>query len=216
MEFATDRSTIGDCSDTAAATPQKQGFSPPGGAPNRRPASGESHCVTKCFMQPKLLRRNTIRAVDGDGFGEDRSGSATAVSIRSGAIPAGCGGGSKKLRAFAGAHNTVSEIERGARRVDVDDLMALAAALDVFPATLLMVPGDDPSAPVLVTGVDGEISADAFWMWLTANYPLPGTGQPLPLFASAWPKWEAERMENRLGEVYRSLVERPKNHQRGS
>jgi transcriptional regulator with XRE-family HTH domain len=35
------------------------------------------------------------------------------------------------------AHNTISEIERGARRVDVDDLMALAAALETSPLELL-------------------------------------------------------------------------------
>ena len=34
------------------------------------------------------------------------------------------------------AHTTVSEIERGARRVDVDDLVAIAAALEVLPADL--------------------------------------------------------------------------------
>ena len=41
------------------------------------------------------------------------------------------------------AHNTVSEIERGARRVDVDDLMALAAALGVTPTALLGVDSGD-------------------------------------------------------------------------
>jgi transcriptional regulator with XRE-family HTH domain len=35
------------------------------------------------------------------------------------------------------AHNTISEIERGARRVDVDDLCALAGALGVSPGYLL-------------------------------------------------------------------------------
>lgn len=35
------------------------------------------------------------------------------------------------------AHTTVSEIERGARRVDVDDLVAIAAALEVLPVDLL-------------------------------------------------------------------------------
>jgi transcriptional regulator with XRE-family HTH domain len=35
------------------------------------------------------------------------------------------------------AHNTISEIELGARRVDVDDLVALAAALEVLPIDLL-------------------------------------------------------------------------------
>lgn len=35
------------------------------------------------------------------------------------------------------AHNTINEIENGARRVDVDDLVALATVLDVMPADLL-------------------------------------------------------------------------------
>jgi transcriptional regulator with XRE-family HTH domain len=35
------------------------------------------------------------------------------------------------------AHNTISEIERGARRVDVDDLTALAKALKVPTSYLL-------------------------------------------------------------------------------
>lgn len=34
-------------------------------------------------------------------------------------------------------HSTLSEIENGARRVDVDDLVALATALDVTPYQLL-------------------------------------------------------------------------------
>lgn len=41
------------------------------------------------------------------------------------------------------AHNTINEIERGARRVDVDDLVALAAALDVSVLELLGI-GDKP------------------------------------------------------------------------
>lgn len=35
------------------------------------------------------------------------------------------------------AHNTISEIERGARRVDVDDLVTLAKALGVSTSHLL-------------------------------------------------------------------------------
>ena len=35
-------------------------------------------------------------------------------------------------------HSAVDQIEKGARRVDVDDLMALAEALNVSPITLLM------------------------------------------------------------------------------
>ncbi|NKU56467.1 helix-turn-helix domain-containing protein [Rhodococcus hoagii] len=50
------------------------------------------------------------------------------------------------------AHNTLSEIERGARRVDVDDLMAIAVALDVPPNALLLPSDPDGAAPTTVTG----------------------------------------------------------------
>jgi transcriptional regulator with XRE-family HTH domain len=69
------------------------------------------------------------------------------------------------------AHNTVSEIERGARRVDVDDLMALAAALNVSPATLLMpdtTEGEWETA-VQATGLPEGVTAQQLWTWLTAN-----------------------------------------------
>ncbi|WP_068379465.1 helix-turn-helix domain-containing protein [Rhodococcus sp. EPR-157] len=50
------------------------------------------------------------------------------------------------------AHNTLSEIERGARRVDVDDLMAIAVALDVSPMALLMPDVRDEREEVSITG----------------------------------------------------------------
>ena len=80
-------------------------------------------------------------------------------------------------------HTALDKIERGTRRVDVDDLTALAAALDVSPATLLMpdvpvVPGvpklayrPEWDAPVDVTGLPESISAHYLWMWLTAQTP---------------------------------------------
>jgi predicted nucleic acid-binding protein len=40
-------------------------------------------------------------------------------------------------------HSAIDQIEKGARRVDVDDLMALAVALEVSPATLLTPMGGD-------------------------------------------------------------------------
>jgi transcriptional regulator with XRE-family HTH domain len=46
------------------------------------------------------------------------------------------------------AHNTINEIERGARRVDVDDLVALAVALDVSPTELLGI--TDPATTALL------------------------------------------------------------------
>src|SRR5690348_9018550 len=50
-------------------------------------------------------------------------------------------------------HSAVDQIEKGTRRVDVDDLMALAAALDVSPATLLMAPAATPEKRVKATGL---------------------------------------------------------------
>lgn len=43
---------------------------------------------------------------------------------------------------------TVTKIEKTSRRVTVDELAALADALDVAPASLLLAPGSDPIAEV--------------------------------------------------------------------
>lgn len=87
--------------------------------------------------------------------------------------------------------NTLSAIETLTRRIDVDDLIALAAALEVSPAVMLMphvTPDDtpDPDDPSLmqekgiVTSAepepaDGEVrsvTAGNYWLWLTADSPL--------------------------------------------
>ncbi|MCH9732731.1 MAG: helix-turn-helix domain-containing protein [Actinomycetia bacterium] len=82
-------------------------------------------------------------------------------------------------------HSTISEIERGARRVDVDDLMALAVALGVWPATLLMPEITDeewPVAPIDATGFSNGIAARHLWAFLKASSAPPGDG----LNAVAW------------------------------
>ena len=61
-------------------------------------------------------------------------------------------------------------IEEGARRVDVDDLMALAAALGVSPITLLMPDAAEGGDMVEATGV-GELRADSLWYWMGAVGP---------------------------------------------
>jgi transcriptional regulator with XRE-family HTH domain len=66
-------------------------------------------------------------------------------------------------------------IEAAERRVDVDDLMALAAALDVSPVTLLMPDmerrADMETTPVEATGQPDGVTADQLWLWLTARRP---------------------------------------------
>lgn len=62
-------------------------------------------------------------------------------------------------------------IESGDRRVDADDLVALAVALGVSPATLLMPPADNAADQVDLTGVGTTTARDA-WDWLTTDKPL--------------------------------------------
>jgi transcriptional regulator with XRE-family HTH domain len=57
-------------------------------------------------------------------------------------------------------------IENGARRIDVDDLFALAVALGVSPATLLITNADDGDERVAVTGVTEECDAERLWKWM--------------------------------------------------
>lgn len=83
--------------------------------------------------------------------------------------------------------NTLSAIENQTRRIDVDDLIALSAALEVSPAVMLMphvTPDDtdDPGDPSLLPEVplvtsaerpdDHQVDAGRYWQWLIADAPL--------------------------------------------
>lgn len=87
----------------------------------------------------------------------------------------------------------VRRIENGERRVDADDLVALAVALGVSPASLLMpnlatVKQDDL---VPITGWHKDISAVHVWRWLTATAPLI-YGTDASFIDRALPSWERE------------------------
>ena len=80
-------------------------------------------------------------------------------------------------------------IEEGRRRVDADDLVALAVALDVSPITLLMSPSTDADAAV-ATAVE-TVTAEQFWRWLAAETPLT-SDTPSDVFGFIWrsvPAW---------------------------
>ncbi|GEB97681.1 hypothetical protein CFL01nite_11760 [Corynebacterium flavescens] len=64
-------------------------------------------------------------------------------------------------------------IERGQRKVDVDELVALAQVLGVAPITLLMPYTEQSTDSVHLTGSRGVTSA-RLWEWLTAETPLGG------------------------------------------
>ncbi|MED5815732.1 XRE family transcriptional regulator [Mycolicibacterium sp. 050232] len=79
------------------------------------------------------------------------------------------------------------------RRVDADDLVGLAVALGVSPASLLMpdlriVTKDDL---VPITGWNAPISAAPVWRWLTATAPLIH-GTDASFIDRALPSWERD------------------------
>ena len=64
----------------------------------------------------------------------------------------------------------LSKIETGARRVDTDDLLAIAAALDVSPLALLLPSQVHPDEIVQVGGT--SLEAHALWTWAIGQHPL--------------------------------------------
>jgi transcriptional regulator with XRE-family HTH domain len=81
-------------------------------------------------------------------------------------------------------------IETGTRRVDADDLMALAAALDVSPATLLMPGTAEGEATVEATATPEEVTAQQLWAWLTAKRGIGLEGrEQLAWLLGAVPHW---------------------------
>lgn len=92
----------------------------------------------------------------------------------------------------------LSRIESGERRVDVDDLTALAVVFGVSPTTLLMPVATDehPDSAVELTGT-GPTDGKALWSWLNGSYPL--TGSVLAFFNNALPPWEQHTLEGSLG-----------------
>lgn len=67
--------------------------------------------------------------------------------------------------------STVVRLESGKRGISVDDLVALAAALNVSPGWLLLPPtSGDEVVPII-----GSVTAPAWaaWQWVDGLYPLP-------------------------------------------
>ncbi len=65
----------------------------------------------------------------------------------------------------------LSRIENGERRVDSDDLVALATTLGVSPTTLLLPAEGDPGEPVHLTNEVSGTWQEA-WRWATGDAPL--------------------------------------------
>lgn len=63
-------------------------------------------------------------------------------------------------------------IESQARRVDADDLVALAIALGVSPLTLLLPPIADQGERDTVTGLGESLDTNVLWLWALGDEPL--------------------------------------------
>jgi len=92
----------------------------------------------------------------------------------------------------------LGRIESGERRVDVDELTALAAAFGVCPAALLMPEAEGPEEIVQLTGTE-KTQAQRIWSWLNGSYPL--TGSVLAFLTVALPLWERDAVEEKIGAV---------------
>lgn len=102
----------------------------------------------------------------------------------------------------------VRRIEDGERRVTVDDLVSLSAALGVSPVTLLMPITDSGESTSSSTGCRQPVAAEELWRWLRADAPLPGDSRLMVVFRSeAWPEWrfreyiEVEEEARRLSQA---------------
>jgi transcriptional regulator with XRE-family HTH domain len=65
----------------------------------------------------------------------------------------------------------LSKIEMGTRRADVDDLVAIAIALDVAPNRLLLV--GTAGEEKLELAPEAQASERIVWLWATGEAPLP-------------------------------------------
>ncbi|WP_344969966.1 helix-turn-helix domain-containing protein [Salinactinospora qingdaonensis] len=70
----------------------------------------------------------------------------------------------------------VSRVESGQRRVDADDLMALALALNVAPTALLLPP--DAEGETQITGAAGPLPSAHVWRWADGQWPLTWSTDP--------------------------------------
>lgn len=92
--------------------------------------------------------------------------------------------------------NGITKIEKGARRVDTDDLVALAVALDVTPNLLLLPERADGTTVALTPAT--EVTAEDAWRWATGDSPLPGPNVPrMPAGPLSLEEWYAKYREVR-------------------
>ncbi|MFJ8192776.1 helix-turn-helix domain-containing protein [Streptomyces sp. NPDC096094] len=104
-----------------------------------------------------------------------------------------------------------TEEPKQVRRVDVDDLMALAQALRVSPMSLLLPWADTPNAQAEVTGA-GTVEARAVWEWASGQKPVTvwdegdRYGELLRFRVDSTPAWSRSPIDDRYNEVLTESV----------
>lgn len=95
----------------------------------------------------------------------------------------------------------IRRVEDEERRVDVDDLVALAVALDVSPLTLLTPVADTPEQIVSATS-QADVAAVDLWMWMRTELPVRKTAadvmENLEFQWRAKPSWQLPEIADRV------------------
>jgi transcriptional regulator with XRE-family HTH domain len=96
----------------------------------------------------------------------------------------------------------------GARRRDIsiDELLALAVALDVPPVTLMGMPSDPDQPPVAITSTMPIDQPDELLLWIRGDRPLPGTDSRV-YFTTALEQMPAVDSQRVLEELKRSVLQ---------
>ncbi|MFF7754378.1 helix-turn-helix domain-containing protein [Streptomyces sp. NPDC007971] len=99
----------------------------------------------------------------------------------------------------------ITRIEKGERRVDSDDLVALALALNVSPTALLLPPTEDSETSVQLTEQVG-LPARKAWAWIDGEEPHAPTerdryGQVLRFRLDSRPEWDRNPLRQQYNEL---------------
>ncbi|WP_345037393.1 helix-turn-helix transcriptional regulator [Georgenia daeguensis] len=103
--------------------------------------------------------------------------------------------------------STVAKVENGTRRASLDDVVALAAALDVSPLRLMLPPERDDSespkgerGPRLAVTPSESVSGHDAWSWAEQSIPWWLAEQPDPS-GRRYAAWQSRRLMYREDDV---------------
>lgn len=105
----------------------------------------------------------------------------------------------------------LSKLENGRRRVDTDELVALAVALNVTPAQLLMPPAAEPLSGSVRLTPSVEVGLDRAWQWMCGDLWLRDQDSPLSHLDEA--DWFADSRPHDFTGVYNFRPAQTRGHE---